>query len=310
VKRLAWLAMTVAACGADFDPGSRVSDFRLIAVGADEPFAAPGDRVTVSTLWHDPEGRPTQWAWTTCTNPDDSTVTACLRSLAAQARSGAPPVVTAGADMDRFTWTVPADALDALPPDTRQAALAGILTVACPGTLRLDLATDAGAGLPIHCLDAASGADLPYERFAVSVRRIFLRAHDRNADPAIGQVTWDGQPWGEADVPETTACANDTNDIDACDGGERHGVAAIPTADSAESGVDEFGAPFTEAVAVQFYASEGTFEFDARTAATARLGSDWVARASARGAEVIMWFVVRDDRGGVSWTSRRVHVRP
>ena len=43
---VSFLAIALAACGADFDPGSRVTDFRVMAVQADAPYAAPARRCT------------------------------------------------------------------------------------------------------------------------------------------------------------------------------------------------------------------------------------------------------------------------
>jgi len=155
----------------------------------------------------------------------------------------------------------------------------------------------------------ALNARLPYERFAVSVKRVFVRARDRNPTPAVSAVLWDGAPWPEAETRETAACDNDSNKFDDCPGGETHVVAALPTPDSIDAGTDEYGKPFTEQAVVQFYATEGTFEFEARTLESAQAGTRWVARSKAKGREIVMWFVVRDNRGGVGWTSRRVRVR-
>lgn len=300
-----------AACGTDFDPVTRVTDFRLIAVGADKPYASPGEEVALTTLYHEPFGRPIQWAWTTCLNPDDSTVNACLLSLAAKVRAGQTPAIATAVGMDRFTWKVPDDALSSLPEAARPGAMAGILTIACPGTIRIDpLGETSSSTLPFHCVEAGTGVELPYERFVVSVKRVFLRGRDKNANPALEGIDWDGRPWLESEVHEVTACKNDTNTFDDCDGGEEHLIAARTAPGADEQGVDEYGTPFTEQVVVQNYATEGTFEFEAKTAESARIGGKWVARNSARGREVTMWFVARDNRGGVSWTSRRVRVRP
>ena len=304
------VVLAVAACGATFDPGTRVTDFRLLAVAVDKPYAAPGEEVTATTLTVEPFGRPVTYAWTTCVNPGDSTVNACLAAIQGAAAAGRPPEIVQGQDRASFTWKVPGDALSSLPAFARSSATAGIVTVACPGTLqvaRLD-ETPSG-GLPFTCLEARTGAVLPYERFVVSVKRVFLRAQDRNANPRLGALTWDGAPWPESEMRETVACTNDTNVFDDCEGGEQHVIGASPAPDAVESGVDEYGVPFTEAAVVQYYASEGTFQFEARTLDTAPSGTKWAARASARGSEVTMWFVIRDNRGGVSWVSRRVRVR-
>jgi hypothetical protein len=300
--------IAAAACGSDFDPGSRVSDYRLVAVAVDKPYAAPGEEVTATVLAVEPFGRPITYAWTTCENPSDTTANACLAKIAEDARAGRAPVIQQGRDAS-FRWRVPETALSSLVPEARAGATAGIVTVGCPGTLELQDLAGGGAGLPFRCLEAGSGQVLPYERWVVSVKRVFLRAKDRNANPTLGGVTWNGAPWPEAEVKEIRACDNDSNMLADCAGGEEAKLGASPAPGAVESGVDEYGTAFTELAVVQYYATEGTFEFEARTAETAPLGTKWVARASARGKEVTMWFVIRDNRGGVSWTTRRVRVR-
>lgn len=320
MKPLAYLAVSLLAfalaslqgCGADFAPASRVTDFRLIAVSADKPFAAPGEVVTLRTLYHEPFGRPVTWAWTVCENPSDTTVPACLRELVTRAREGRPLVFQTGPGLDTFAWTVPPDLIARLPPQGRGGAMGGILTVACPGVLRVDPidAATSPSSLPFHCLEAGSNVELPFERYVVAVKRIFVRERDKNQNPRLDLVTWDGAPWPENETRETSACDNDTNVYADCTGGEEHVVGSTPSPDASESGVDELGVAFTEQVVVQTYATEGTFEFQAKNGDRASEGSGFVARRAARGKEVTMWFVVRENRGGVSWTSRRLRVRP
>ena len=302
--------LALAACGATFDPVTRITDFRLIAVAVDKPYAAPGEEVTATTLTVEPFGRPVTYAWTTCLNPSDSTVNACLGAIEAEAAAGRAPAIVQGTGRSSFTWKVPAEALSTLPPFARSGALAGIVTVACPGTLEIaPLGERRDGGLPFTCLDAIGGAELPYERYVVSVKRVFLREKDRNANPQLAGLTWDGAPWAENELRETGACDNDTNVYGDCEGGESHLIVAQPAPGPAEAGVDELGVSFAERVAVQYYATAGTFDFGDRTGETADAGTKWVAGASARGKEVTMWFVIRDNRGGVSWAARRVRVR-
>jgi len=299
-----------AGCDNDLDPGTRLVDFRLLAVQADKPYAAPGEEVTLRTLAVEPFGRPVSYAWTTCANPIDSNANACLDTIVARARAGVAPVFSQGVGNDSFTTKVPDDALSSLPEQARSGAIFGILTVACPGTIRIGPLESAGpTELPFGCIDANTRAELPYERFAVSVKRIFVRARDRNPNPAVSAVLWDGAPWPEAEIRETVACSNDSNKFDDCPGGETHVVAALPAPDGIDSGTDEYGKPFVEQPVVQFYATEGSFEFEARTFESAGAGTKWVARSKAKGREIVMWFVVRENRGGVGWTSRRVRVK-
>ena len=85
------------------------------------------------------------------------------------------------------------------------------------------------------------------------------------------------------------------------------GAAVTISPPSFESGNDELGRPFEEQIVIQHYATEGIFEFETRTGKSPKTG--WVARKSASGQTLSMWFVARDDRGGVTWTERKVTVR-
>jgi hypothetical protein len=303
-------ALAPIACGSDFDPASRVSDFRLLAVRADKPYAGPGERVELTTLSHEPFGRPVTWAWATCVKPDDTTASACLAKFAEDAKAaGAYPPITLGSGLSSFTATIPADVLDGVTARGATNVLVGVLTVACPGALSLrDLSSASPGALPFKCVEASTNEELTFDRFAVSVKRIYVKRNDRNQNPGVGAVTWDGTPWAEDDVKEVSPCKNDPAvAIDDCVGGERHVLAMNVPSDASEAGTSEAGDPFREDVVVQYYGTEGLFQFDARTALSP--ATAWVARAAAAGKEQALWFVVRDNRGGVGWTSRRVRVR-
>lgn len=302
------LAMTLAACGDDFDPGSRVTDFRLIAVQADAPFAAPGEQVHLRVLYHEPFGRPVSLTWMTCNNPSDPSPIGCLQKVAADAlSSGQSPAAQQGVGLDEIDTSIPTTALDGVPDSALGNAIVGVVTLACPGTLsERDPATLSSGELSFRCNEAGTNAELPYERWAVAVKRIFLRRTDRNQNPGIEQVNWDGAPWPDTEVKIVRPCKNNPNKLDDCDGGERHRVSVALTPGSAESGHDELGRDFEEQVVIQYYATEGTFEFDARTDESPN--NRWVARRAASGQTHTMWFVARDNRGGNSWTSRQVQV--
>jgi hypothetical protein len=290
---------TVLACGEDLDPGSRVTDLRVLAVRADRPFAQPGEKVTLEALAHDPLGRPISWGWAACIAPDGTDVASCIRSIGADAASGRAPLAVTGTDVTRFELTVPADALARVAPEARGAATVGVIAAACPE--RLVMRPDR-----VDCVDA-SGAALPPGSWVLGIKHVTIREHDRNANPTFATVTFDGAPWADDDVKTVDACDTDGNRFDRCPESLAHRIAAVPAPDAVEHGVDELGQAFDEAVVVQSYATEGIFEHDVRVASAPE--TRWVARAKARGGEQLMWFVVRDDRGGVSWTSRRLRVR-
>ncbi len=302
------LSLALAGCGDDFAPGSRVTDFRVLAVQADLPYAAPGEQVHLRALWHEPFGRRVSFGWLSCDKPPDTSAVGCLHKVFEDAaKSGQPPAMQTGDALDQIDTTVPSGIFDGVPSDARGNTLVGVVTVACPGTLSLLDPAGLGTGeLPFRCEEDGTGAVLPFERYAVSVKRIFVREKDRNANPAIAQVYWDGVAWPEGEVKQTRPCANNPNHIDDCDGGERHrlSVSLVPGAE--ESGTDELGHQFHEKVVLQYYATEGTFEFDVRTAESPV--NHWAARKLASGRTLTLWFVARDSRGGVSWTSRDVDV--
>lgn len=291
---------SLAACGAPFDPGSRVTTERLLAVAADAPYARPGDTVKLQALAFDPAGRPTTFGWAFCVNPALSTPLGCLAELAAQAeRTHVPPTIVVSPD-PTFTLTVPGDALSSLPPGGRPSASIGVLTIACPGVLTLT----PSYGLPYTC--EAGGRALDTHEAILGMKRIFVRAKDVNANPAIAEVTWDGARWPEGEVKDVSACAEHTNIYEDCDG-EAHQIAAVAAAGVREVGTDENGTAFAEQVIVQYYATEGIFEHDVKTATAPATG--WKARDDARGKAVTLWLVLRDDRGGVSWATRHIQVR-
>ena len=134
-----------------------------------------------------------------------------------------------------------------------------------------------------------------------------MRETDRNQNPIITGVTFDGEPWVEGDVKEVDSCDVDDFTFDDCKGKGDHRVSAQLAPESFESGVDEFGRDFSEELIVQHYATEGIFEFEVRIGELPE--TRWVARRSASGQELRLWFVARDDRGGAALTERRVRVR-
>ena len=197
-------------CGADFDPGSRVTTFRVLAMQADPPFAKPGERVKLETLSYDPQGRTVNWAWALCVNPNASTVDGCLQKIAEDsALSGASPIAAEGAGMDTFSFSIPENALSSLPAAARSNALVGVLSVACPGDLTFDAEAPT---VPFHCIDADTGSELSTAQYVIGLKRIAVRNTARNQNPSIESITFDGQPWPADEVKTVRACDTDNND--------------------------------------------------------------------------------------------------
>ena len=301
--------LTLAGCDADFDPGSNVDSLRVLSVQADNPYASPGETVHLSATYYDPDEREITWAWLQCSNPASSSVDGCLTEIAETAiASGELPLIASGAGVDNVDVTIAADALSALPAEGRANALTGVLSIACPGTLDVDLGAAAAQGsiLPFRCTDAA-GVELGLHDTIVGVKRIFVRETDKNQNPSILSVTFDGEPWAEDDVKEVDFCETDDFTFDDCEGKGDHRIAAQVTPESFEAGTDEFGRDFAEELVVQHYATDGIFEYEVRIAELPE--TRFVARSVASGQELRLWFVARDDRGGVTLAERRVRVR-
>lgn len=307
LRALGLAAGLLAACDPDFDPGSNVSSLRVLAVQADNPFAAPGETVRLEATSHDPAGREVTWAWAACSNPASSSVEACLAELALGATEPAAlPLLALGPGQDSVEVTISPTALEGLAPEARPNALTGVLSVACPGSLELLPSESSGGLLPFRCTDG-DGVELGLHDSVVGIKRVFVRSSDRNLNPVIEAVTFDGAPWAPDDVKEVDACDTDGFDFEDCKGQGEHRVAALLSPSSFEAGIDEFGRDFSEEIVVQHYATEGIFEDEVRIGELPE--TRWVARRSASGRELRLWFVARDDRGGVSTAERRVRVR-
>lgn len=306
-KSIGWAAALFAlaglsGCGEDLDPASRVVGFRVLAQQMDLPYAAPGETVHVSSLSYDPAGRTVTWAWATCLNPVTSEVAGCAAKIA-EDNAGNVPFLGMGPGLDAIDVQVPDDALSSLPAEVQNTASLGVLSVACPGVL----ADGAGpAGLPFQCRDEASGRVLGLDEFVLGVKRIVVREKDRNQNPGLDRVLFDGREWTPDDVPVVHPCDESGNVLGNCSEGLQHRMSVALTPGSVESGANEFGETFEEQVVVQYFATEGIFESDVRTAESPE--NKWVARTQSAGKDVTFWFVARDNRGGVTWTGRTVHV--
>jgi hypothetical protein len=279
VKRvcMSWLVSVCAlmGCEAEFEPASRVTDLRLLAVQADQPLARPGEAVTLRALHVDPAGHALQWAFGLCDPGASSVVLDCLQNVRfEELHLTAEPV---------HTLVVPEGALEG----SARTPFVGAVVVACPGTLR----PGDTQGVPLVCENEEGGA-LELEEFEVGVKRLFVRDDERNHNPVIQQVLWDGEPWPEHEVK-----------VERCERGacKKHRV-ELRAPDAVERGRDTFGQQVDELVVLQFYATGGSFEDDVRVLEEAE--TTWRARKSDLGTQVTFWFVIRDDRGGVSWTSR------
>jgi hypothetical protein len=297
------LALSLAGCEEPLEPGTKVDSFRVLAEQVDQPFAHPGETVQLRSLSHDPEDRPVMWAWASCVNPASSDLEGCLEAIASLPEPDAA-VFAFGLDRSEVELAIPEDAISSLPSPARAAASVGVVSAACPGELSLG---QGPGGLPFRCLDS-TGRDLELDEFIIGMKRISVRESDRNQNPLIATVEFDGEEWPVDEVKEVGFCNSTKFVFDDCPERERHDLNVLLAPESFERGTDEHGEPFEEQLVLQFYATEGIFEYELKTGREPE--NAWVARKAAAGQTLTLWFVARDNRGGVSWTDRQVRVRP
>lgn len=289
------LAAVAAACSDDFAPVTYVAAPRILALAADRPFARPGEDVALTLLASNPRGESLSWAFGTCTLPKSSTVPGCLEAMDG-------PLVRFDPSVDELSLRVPEDVLDGIPDAQRPSALIGVVVMACPGELQEGTTLN----VPTRCLDA-DGRELPIDALEVGIKRVMLRQRDRNDNPRIEAITWDGEPWPEDETRRAKLCEADSYAIDDCAAALQHQI--YVQIDAGEHGRDELGGSFSEQVIVQAYSTHGVFRDPVRIGQDA--DNRWVAqhRPGDDPALATLWFVARDDRGGVSWTSRHVELR-
>jgi hypothetical protein len=265
-------AACVAGCSTQFEPSYRVSGLRVLAVRADQPYAPPGATVHMTTLAFDTESRPLTWGWGTCEDPPSSEVVDCIDGVDWSSFTVAP-----GADSHDVL--VPADALSRLPAAVQPRATLGVLVVTCPGDLSVvpsPPGVRATGALPFVCKDAASGRVLANDEYQVGVKRIFVRATDRNANPVISGVVWDGKPWDDGAAQQAQACDTSGNVLGQCGSGLTHQVGANAASGSAESGVDSYRAGLRRAAHRRLLRDRGD---PGRRGADRRRSRDEVGRA-------------------------------
>jgi len=303
--RAAWMVLALGGLGCEdqLAPASNVDSLRVLAQQVDRPYAKPGETVQIRALSYDPAQRPVTWAWASCLNPSDSTLEGCVDQIAGLSDPSSA-VFASGEAEDTASLTIPSNALSSLPESARRFASVGVVSVACPG--KLSFAAGPG-GLPFRCEEPNTGRELGLHEFIAGIKRIGVRESERNENPVISGVTFDGEDWAEDDVKDVGACERSDFDYDRCPDPTKHHVAAVLSAESYESGLDSLGRSFEEQIVIEHYATGGIFENDIRIGKSPSNG--FVARQASSGEKVTLWFVAHDDRGGVSWTIRQVRVR-
>jgi hypothetical protein len=278
----------MAGCSDDLAPASRLDDLRLLAVEADRPAAAPGERVTLRALFSNADAQALSWGYAFCDGARSSAALDCLRAIDLETLAIFP-------DRPEFSFEMPEPTTGGERPVS-----VGVVVVLCPG----EIARGTTHGIPLSC--RVDGQPLDLNDFELGVKRIYYADAHPNQNPQIAQITFDGEPWPEGEIKTVAPCPRDSDEVEKCKPAFRHTFVVEAEEGAVETFADNDGRAVREQVVLQFYATGGTFEFDVRTIDAAR--TRFVARQRDAGRTLTLHFVVRDSRGGVSWKTRAIAV--
>jgi hypothetical protein len=310
----------VLGCEPGFPSPSEISALRVLAVRPEPASGAPGATVTLEMLLADGKvapgdpARPIEVAWLLgCHNPPSRFYFACLpgfRALAAETSSLAdlpPGIVALGPET---ALAIPDDIISGAPRIATDPVHFGVsyaFFAVCAGSLRLR--PDAEDGLPIGCVDRATGAEIGASDFVAGFATIFSYEGVRNENPVLEGVELDGEP-----VPDP-ACDGDPSClpiVPRCTDAERercpvHRLAPMLSPASAERTPSG-----NEILWAKYYASGGEITKGVQLVSdrTTGLVADYTSgfRAPAAAGPVRIWVTMNDQRGGAAWSTFDVMV--
>lgn len=312
---LALSLLGASACsGEAFDPPNQIKGVRVLAVTKSAAYAKPGEAVRLDILYWDGKSsaenqRDVEVTWFSgCTNPAGDLYYGCYPQIADLL--GGPPsadklkLIGQGTS---FEVTMPSDIVSSR-PEPRDGStpygLAYVFFAACPGKLGPPQpGKEAESGLPIGCYDENDNALGP-DDFVVGYTSIYAYDDLRNENPIIDALFFEGQE-GEARVPRCTESKCQSYTLKALI--DPKSAELDPLADRAPD-----GSPVSEQIWINYYATAGTLSHPAALVNDATRGwndhneSGWEPPREAQ--TVMIWAVVRDNRGGSSWKQVKVVV--
>ncbi len=271
----------------------RIDRLRILGVAAEPAEPRPGETVRFRSLVVTPDEPVGAVLWLACVNGDDSsngcaadtsifsdvladgTVSADEQAaLAAAGLIGVEPFLPP-------SWTIPADALDALPVEARAEGFAAFVNItAVPGNI-----------------DPAAASEIDPDEVELAFKRLPISENPQpNLNPDLLHVEVDGAVVEDGGTFEVAA--GDTVEIEPVLG--EGSVEAYPYLTSEGSTETRTESPWTE-----WYAEDG--EFSQTTSLYPELAREWTAPTEGR--EVRLWMVVRDRRGGMDWVTVRAEVQ-
>lgn len=327
-------AAIALSCGpAAFDPIGKIESVRVLAANASEPYAKPGDAVTVNIDAFD--GRPLggqpmkiYWLPILCEDPFADLYYACFASLVSAGSGGDGGTGNPGAFPPNFditdllqqgtstTFTMPGDVI------TNHAFVAGLpeqygvvflFAMACAGrvkTLPIDPVNGNGQTVPLGCFDD-QGNQLGPDDYVFTFMRVYSYETATNANPEIDAVVFDGQT---VDTNAGVVVDHCGASAGSCDGHAFN--LTIPDSSwelATGSPIEPDGNQLHEEIWADYYftldntESDGKLIFDARTGRIDKSDNHYLAPPVA--GEGRLFVVAHDNRGGASWVDFPVTVR-
>jgi hypothetical protein len=334
-----FLICLALACGPSaFDPIGDIESVRVLAAAASEPYAKPGDSVTVTLdAW---DGRPPPadggmqapmsiyWLPFVCEDPQDDLYYACFSSLVAPGGAGDGGVSAQfppNLDITDFlqegvsaSFTMPSDVItshafvDGLP---EQYGVVFLFAMACAGrvhTLPIDPSAGNGQTVPLGCFDGA-GNQLGPDDYVFTFTRVYAYEMAENQNPVINGVVFDGQNVDLNAGVVVDHCDENANDS-SCNG---HAVnVTVPDSDweiATGTPLEPDGTQLHEEIWADYYYTlpntqeDGILLFDARTGRVSDSDNQYLTPESP--GQGRLFIVVHDSRGGASWVDFPIVVR-
>jgi hypothetical protein len=316
---LAAAAAAAVACNSDLPAASVVDTVRILAMSADNPYAMPGESVTLQVLAVDGRATPSPamrvfWLPAVCMNPPGDDYFGCYPAFASQFQPG-QDLSSSLVPGTAFSFTMPSDAISTAAPHPGSPDAYGIafaFAIACAGRveyLASDPQTQSPTTTPFGCFDDSNTALGP-DAFVFAFTRVYAFADRRNANPVIDHLTFGGNPIDPTagiTLPHCTAA-----DQTKCPKTDVDTVVPDASWEVDPGSLGASGGPAHEAIWVDYYVTAGRFAndslvlFDARTGRVSGTGDGYSAPQSA--GPQTMWAVAQDTRGGASWVAIPVHV--
>lgn len=314
-----WLALWLLAGCSDqtLEPSSHVSGVRLLATRIDQPYAAPGDAVTLEALAVDArvdsaEAMQIYWFDEPCINPPGDAYYGCFARFRERFRPGA--MITQGLELGpRFSFTMP-ELITESHRDSGQTpyGLAVVFTIACAGQVvyRPPGAGSSPDAVPFVCLKQ-TGQISSADEFVFAYSLVYAFEERRNQNPVLQGISFGGMPVDASTGLHLDHCTH--SQVDDCPAVQLDVVVPSESQELDPSNLTPGGAPLLESLYVQYYSTAGKLDkdaltvFDARAGRLGHTGNDF--RAPQNSGEYLLWAVLHDNRGGVAWQELALHVR-